>query len=440
MTSTQLTAYANAHPVAATVLTVTALSALLAAFLIVRAAARTTARAITPRTQRAVAAGARVDRADLLTYLAASIATAVAGQGMWRFFRDVLHVEPFLRVGMFGFVELAVLTSAVRARRSMREHGSAGVDGAAVWALTSLSACLSAMDARSVPEAVFRLAAPLVAAWLWERGMHVERRRTTGRAGIHWAITPERIFVRLRLAEPSGRTTGEVDADRYLTALALATAKARALQDAGATGRRYQRAITRLDGAMRQAITHTALSTNPTQQQHLLAQLAALTGARTLLTVDTPAPWTTPELTAGLDREPVGAGSDREPVGAGSARPADLKRLREAVAAGQLPPVPTVKAVRTHLAIGAVHARTARAALLHDPAPPDGTAPNPTTSHLRKTTPYQPTKQLQDMPEDPFEEAISALTKKATQDTQQITDKNPFQKNEEPHTYATPLT
>ena len=166
-----------------------------------------------------------IEPADLLTYLAASIATSVAATGMWRVFRDVLHIGPVLRVGMFSFIELAVLTSAVRARRSLRNHQSAGADTIAVWTLTSLSAGLSAMDAGSFPEALFRLTAPLVAAWLWERGMHLEHQRLTDHPRIHWRITPERLLVRLHLAEPTSRTAGQADTDRHLTHLALTAAR-----------------------------------------------------------------------------------------------------------------------------------------------------------------------------------------------------------------------
>ncbi len=131
----------------------------------------------------------------MLTLVAASVATTVAMTGMWRFFGVTLHFSGALRILLFAFIELAVVTSAVRARRNMRDIHTAGIDGAAVWILTGLSAVLSSLDARSPAEAVFRLAAPLVAAWLWERGLAVERRRATGRR-IHWRLTAERVLVR----------------------------------------------------------------------------------------------------------------------------------------------------------------------------------------------------------------------------------------------------
>src|SRR5690606_42010385 len=88
-----------------------------------------------------------------LTVGAAAIAPGVSAVGMWRFAEDVLGLWWPLRVVLFAFIEVAIVTAAVRAKRSMRENYSAGVDGVAVWALASLTAVLSAMDAHSLPEA-----------------------------------------------------------------------------------------------------------------------------------------------------------------------------------------------------------------------------------------------------------------------------------------------
>jgi hypothetical protein len=242
---------------------------------------------------------AKIDVADLLTYLAAGLATAVAAQGMWRFFGDVLQLPPALRLVMFGFIELAVVTSAVRARRSVRERGEGGVDAVAVWVLTSLSAVLSATDARSLAETVFRLAAPLVAAWLWERGMAVERRRRGDGRRIHWRVTPERIAVRCRLADPVDRAVPEIDAQRQLARVAVAAKRARDLRAAGAKPRRVQRALAALDQAMERAVTHADLATEARRQDQLLAQLAVLYNTASLLDVDADVRWVTRAAQAG---------------------------------------------------------------------------------------------------------------------------------------------
>ncbi|WP_433241089.1 hypothetical protein ACQPYK_35640 [Streptosporangium sp. CA-135522] len=280
----QITAFASDHPVGTVIICVAALILLGLAYFVLRAVYRAGNRFF----QRFVAPR---PAEDILTIVAASIATGVSAQGMWRFSGDVLGFDGPLRLLLFAFIEVAVITSAVRARRNMRENYSAGIDGIAVWTLTGLSAVLSSMDARSVAEAVFRLAAPLVAAWLWERGMAIERHRITGRARINWRITPERMLVRVGLAEASDRTASEVDAHRRLTRVALAAKRARALREAGASDRKMRTALTKLDRAMDQAVEHTGLAVDATRQEALLSQIGALYNTSALIDLSPPVPW-----------------------------------------------------------------------------------------------------------------------------------------------------
>jgi hypothetical protein len=215
---------------------------------------------------------------DVLTVVAASIATGVSAQGMWRFAEDVLHLPFVLRILLFAFIEVAIVTSAVRARRNMRENFSAGVDGMAVWALTVLTAVLSSMDARSLPEAVFRLAAPLVAAWLWERGMAIERHRIRGTGRINWRLTPERIMVWAGVAEARDRTTSEVDAHRRITRVALAAKRVHQLRQAGVSDRKLARAVARRDRMLDRAVEHTGLARDASTQSALLDMVTTLGG------------------------------------------------------------------------------------------------------------------------------------------------------------------
>ncbi|WP_344935967.1 hypothetical protein [Sphaerisporangium flaviroseum] len=261
-----------------------ALVVMVLAFFALRAAYRAVARAY-----RRFAENRSAE--DILTIVAASIATGVSAQGMWRFAGDVLGFDGPLRLLLFAFIEVAVITSAVRARRNMRENYSAGIDGMAVWALTSLSAILSSLDARSPAEAIFRLAAPLVAAWLWERGMAIERHRITGRSRIKWRLTPERAMVRLGLAEVSDRTASEVDAHRRLTRVALAAKRARAMREDGASDRKMRAALARLDRMMDQAVEHTGLAVDPSRQEALLSQIGALYNTNALIDLRPPVPW-----------------------------------------------------------------------------------------------------------------------------------------------------
>ena len=278
-TLSRLTGLADSHAVAAVI----AAAAVAAALFVLWQAA-----------SRAVKSGGRVIKGhaaeDVLTMVAAGIATAVAMTGMWKFFGVVLHFDGPLRGLLFAFIELSVITSAVRAKRNMREIQTAGIDGAAMWALTGLSAVLSSLAARSAAEAVFRLSAPLVAAWLWHRGLALERRRTTGRV-IHWRVTTERVLVRLGLAEPTGRDIGDVAADRRLTQLARAAARLRVRRADGAWSWRQAWARRRLRAAMEHAVEHAALASDPSRKDDLLALMGALSGADALAKLDPPAPW-----------------------------------------------------------------------------------------------------------------------------------------------------
>ncbi|NJP92748.1 hypothetical protein HCN51_25380 [Nonomuraea sp. FMUSA5-5] len=304
----EITAFITEKPLATAVITLLSLIGLALAVLVLRVAWRAVSwlfsRYVAPRPVE-----------DVLTIVAASIATGVSAQGMWRFSGDVLGMNGPLRLLLFAFIEVAIITSAVRARRNMRENFSAGIDGIAVWALTCLTAVLSSMDARSLPEAVFRLAAPLVAAWLWERGMAIERHRIRGTGRINWRLTPERLLVRLGLAEVSDRTASEVDAHRRLTRVALAAKRAKALREAGASERKMRAALAKLDKAMDQAVEHTGLAVDPQRQEALLAQIAALYNTSALIDADPRVPW-----------EPE---AEHHPVPARPALPAALAELVE---------------------------------------------------------------------------------------------------------------
>ncbi|MDX3111678.1 hypothetical protein [Nonomuraea angiospora] len=265
----EIAAFVTEKPLATAVIALLSLAGLALAFLVLRIVWRATAWLFSR-----YVANRPIE--DVLTIVAASIATGVSAQGMWRFSGDVLGLDGPLRLLLFAFIEVAIITSAVRARRNMRENFSAGIDGIAVWALTCLTAVLSSMDARSLPEAVFRLAAPLVAAWLWERGMAIERHRIRGTGRINWRLTPERLLVRVGLAEVSDRTASEVDAHRRLTRVALAAKRAKALRENGASERKMRAALAKLDKAMDQAVEHTGLAVDQGRQEALLAQIAAL--------------------------------------------------------------------------------------------------------------------------------------------------------------------
>ncbi|MEU4345443.1 hypothetical protein AB0H00_30030 [Nocardia sp. NPDC023852] len=187
------------------------------------------------------------------TLFTAAIASAVAAQGMFVFFSEALGMPTPLLVLCFSFIELMVVTSAMRARRSQIDTGSAGVDGVAMWVLTVMSGVLAATHADDVGTLLLRLMAPLIAAWGWERSMALERRQLTGQSGgLNWRWSPQRLLVRWGIADPTDRTTAEVHVERRLADLARAADAVRIARTAGG-GRAERRAMQRLHRAIDKA-------------------------------------------------------------------------------------------------------------------------------------------------------------------------------------------
>lgn len=189
-----------------------------------------------------------------VTLFTAGIASIVAAQGMYVMFSESLQMPVPLQLLCFAFIELMVVASAMRARRSQIDTGSAGVDGIAMWVLTILSGVLAASHATGdIGLLVLRLAAPLVAAWGWERSMALERRQITGAAGgMNWRISPRRLMVRWGLADPTDRTAGEVAVERRLEDLARAADAVRIARDTD-SGRGQRRAMQKLHRAIDKA-------------------------------------------------------------------------------------------------------------------------------------------------------------------------------------------
>jgi hypothetical protein len=214
---------------------VVALVVLVAVYRAARRRRRVAARAARVAAQAAGVAPEVVDRErrvdTVLTLAVALVATAAAANGMWAFLGDVVHVGPLARPFMFFVFEASLLVFALRARRSLLRHRTRGVEGALVWVMAALSGVLASMDVDSVGAALFRLAVPMVAAALWDRGLSLERQdadavRATPlesiRSRVTWRVSPVRVLVWLRLADATARDVGAVDRSRRIAAMVRA--------------------------------------------------------------------------------------------------------------------------------------------------------------------------------------------------------------------------
>jgi len=132
-------------------------------------------------------AGLSADAAAIwLTAAAAVMPTLLSAQGMISVGIDVLGLAPAVAVALAVFLELALVSSALLARAAVLRGRSARADLLATWVFSGVSGLFSAthelvgpadqaglrdwqLDARSALAAGVRVAAPLVAAWLWHR-------------------------------------------------------------------------------------------------------------------------------------------------------------------------------------------------------------------------------------------------------------------------------
>jgi hypothetical protein len=242
----------------------------------------------------------------LMTFFGAAVATGVVGTGMWAFFGDTLGIDNvWLRAALFAFFEIAMLASALRSRRFRLDRAATqsaedkrraevlatnpdatfpdddshevDVDGAAVWVLALLSGTLAATHETAVGAIGLRLVAPLIAAWLWERGLAGELRqfrRTSSRRKVNWKITPERVAVWLGLAEPTGREVGQVDRARRIARFARTAYRLHTLEKNGAFRARIAFAQWRLRRQVEQINEHLSLATDRAVMADVRAHLA----------------------------------------------------------------------------------------------------------------------------------------------------------------------
>jgi hypothetical protein len=170
------------------------------------------------------------DMDTLAGLLAATLATSMSAQGMWRFFGDRLGLDGPGRILLFAFLELTMGISAYRSRRLILDQIAeletlgtetvrvAHIHQSIVWLVAGLSGVLAASDATTGPARLLRLAAPLLAAALWEVGQHTALAAARARAGVtlrrryRWRLTPTVVLARLGLVQPADLEATEVPA------------------------------------------------------------------------------------------------------------------------------------------------------------------------------------------------------------------------------------
>jgi hypothetical protein len=166
-----------------------------------------------------------------LTAAAAVMPTLLSAQGMISVGIDVLRLTATVAVALAVFLELALVSSALLARSAVLRGRSARADLLSTWVFSMVSGVFSAahelvgqpdlhgvttwqLDARSTLAAAVRVAAPLVAAWLWHRILTGDRhsadsaptRREAKRHRLMLAVATAALDLqRTRQARPASR-------------------------------------------------------------------------------------------------------------------------------------------------------------------------------------------------------------------------------------------
>jgi len=221
----------------------------------------------------AVRVAGRERRISALINQAGLLATSVQATGMWKFFGTTMGLPGGFRVVLFGFMEIALLACALRARDNVERGEDAGIDWFLVVALALSSGVMSSTDAASAQEVLMRVLVSVVVALLWTRDLMAAKRKARAngarRSGpVRWRITPERIFVWLRLADAIDTTVQGVEAGRRVSRYLRAT-------DRAARSWRWPwSSEARADRARMRLTTHALMHGDPTEVHEQLADSA----------------------------------------------------------------------------------------------------------------------------------------------------------------------
>jgi hypothetical protein len=185
-----------------------------------------------------------------LAVAVALLCTAVAYEGMFQFGRDMLGWTLVVALAFAGIFELAQIIVALLAREAVKVARPAGTLLTITWMLAAASGFLAAWHelaaGHGIGAALFRIAAPVLAAGLW-----------------HLVLIGDRHLA-------AGRTWSQVRADARMHALILTVEDAARAHPAGTSTPAPRRTIARAEARRRRARA-VALRTVPPDEMRAKA-------------------------------------------------------------------------------------------------------------------------------------------------------------------------
>lgn len=224
----------------------------------------------------------------LITRTTALIATFVVAQGMWVFFTEVINIHWAIRLVLFSFIEMQIISALRRTRRYLYRHGNLGAGPFTIVGLATVTATLAAVHVNTFDERLFRLFAAAVAAHMLIEELREERDILRFRNPDKWPPLPKwtdivrEFLARIGLAEPASITVTEVATQRRIDRLSRLLNHFHAVSADGEPGklkRLYLAWLTRRVVRKTQAACkYINLAENPQVRAMLLRRLSVVRG------------------------------------------------------------------------------------------------------------------------------------------------------------------
>ncbi|WP_125775351.1 hypothetical protein [Antribacter gilvus] len=166
-----------------------------------------------------------------LAVAVALLCTGVAYEGMYGFGRDMLDWDLGVALAFAGIFELAQLTVALLAREAIKDGRPAGTLLTITWMLAAASGLLAAWHelaaGHGLGAALFRIAAPVLAAGLWHLVLLGDQHLATGRTWSQIRQTARMHALFLTVEDAARAYAAGTDTPAARRAIARAEAKRR---------------------------------------------------------------------------------------------------------------------------------------------------------------------------------------------------------------------
>lgn len=150
-----------------------------------------------------------------LSNLAMLIGLGWSSEAVWELTGRIPDFPMQLRLLVFFVFEVLLVLAMIRARRNMREHHHPGRSGRTAWIVACVMAAVAGAASHSVPEALLRIAIPLLVTNQWWDGLIGEGAKRREDA-TSWRWTPRRLLLWLGAIEPGERDVESVNRERLI--------------------------------------------------------------------------------------------------------------------------------------------------------------------------------------------------------------------------------